>query len=335
MSVKKNIFILAMSAAAAGAYAAIKKNRRLKAEEEEKDKQEAVTFAHLAMSLADDYASVYYINSEDDSYVEYSAEGSDHKLKVISSGSDFFADAQVNCRRLVYEEDQELFLEIFKKEKLLEIVNSGKTFTLNYRLMIDGTPKYYNLKTAHALDFDTNHIVIGVRNVDEQVKREKEIEEALKNSAERDPLTGVKNKEAYARAEAAVDEKIAAGKCEDFAMIVCDVNGMKHINDTEGLTAGDERLKQACATICRVFKHSPVYRTDGDEFTVILTGEDYKAREILIRQFREQMKFKQADGQATVSSGMAVYLPNKDKVSSAVFHRAETAMFRNKKQFGK
>ena len=87
--------------------------------------------------------------------------------------------------------------------------------------------------------------------------------------------------------------------------------------------------------ICRIFKHSPVYRIGGDEFAVVLTGEDYKAREILTRQFREQMKFNHADGLATLACGMAVYIPQKDKSVSVVFNRADAAMYRNKKQFGK
>ena len=338
MSFKKVVFLLALSAVAAGAVKVMTKSRKRKAKKVEEDKQEAVTFAHLAMSLAEDYASVYYINSEDDSYVEYSAEGTDHKLKVISSGSDFFADAKVNCRRLVYEEDQELFLEVFKKETLMEIIQSGGTFTLNYRLVIDGKPQYFNLKTCRALDFDEEHIIIGVRNVDEQVRHEQEIAKALESAKaadDRDPLTGVKNQEAYARAVKAMDEKIAAEECEDFALVVCDVNGMKNVNDIKGLPEGDEHLKNACSMICRIFKHSPVYRIGGDEFAVVLTGEDYKAREILTRQFREQMKFNHADGLATLACGMAVYIPQKDKSVSVVFNRADAAMYRNKKQFGK
>ena len=302
----------------------------------ETDEKEAVTFTNLAMSLADDYASVYYLNIEDDSYVEYSAVGSDHKLRVISSGDDFFADTQINCRILVYEEDQERFLEAFRKEKLLEIIRSGGTFTLDYRLVIDGKPTYYSLKTCRALEFDPKHIVIGVRNVDKQIRRELELEEVLNSAndlAERDGLTGVKNKSAYTRAEQELNDSIADGTCGDFAVVVCDVNGLKNINDTMGHQAGYEHLKSACTMICRVFKRSPVYRIGGDEFAVMLTGEDYRAREILTRQLREQMKFNQADGLVTVACGMAVFIPDKDKTVSAVFNRADAAMYRNKKQF--
>ena len=337
---KKRILIPALLAAAAGAALAAVSLRRKKSsaapQEEKPEEKQDVTFEHLAMSLAEDYASVYYIDIEDDSYVEYSAEGEDHTLKIISSGDDFFADTQVNCRRLVYAEDQESFLGAFQREKLLEIVRSGGTFTLDYRLVIGGRPTYYNLKTCRATEFDPKHIVIGVRNVDKQTRRDMEIEKVLNNAkdlAERDGLTGVKNKAAYTRSEQDLDAKIKENSCEDFAVVVCDVNGLKSVNDTHGHQAGDEHLKACCTMICRVFKHSPVFRIGGDEFAVILTGDDYRAREILTRNLREQMKFNQADGRATVACGMAVFIPDKDRSVSAVFNRADAAMYRNKKQF--
>ena len=338
---KKTLIPVILAAAAGAVFAAVYRRRKrsvTEASKAEAAKNQNVTFEHLAMSLAEDYASVYYIDIEDDSYVEYSAEGDDHILKIISSGDDFFADTQINCRRLVYEEDQENFLGAFQREKLLEIVSSGGTFTLDYRLIINGKPTYYNLKTCRATEFDPRHIVIGVRNVDKQTRREMEMEEVLNNTkdlAERDDLTGVKNKAAYTHIEQEMDAKIADGSCEEFAVVVCDVNGLKNVNDSLGHQAGDEHLKTCCTMICRVFKHSPVYRIGGDEFAVMLTGDDYKGREILSRQIREQMKFNQADGLATVACGMAVFIPEKDKTVSAVFKRADAAMYRNKKQFSR
>ena len=78
--------------------------------------KESVTFARLALALANDYQSVYYLNSETGQYIEYGATGKDKELTVLSQGDDFFADTIVNCRKLVYEEDQEQFLEMFRKD---------------------------------------------------------------------------------------------------------------------------------------------------------------------------------------------------------------------------
>lgn len=138
----------------------------------EQKNAENLTFARLALALANDYQSVYYLNTEDDSYVEYGASGSDKELIVLSHGSDFFEDTIYNCRRMVYPDDQERFLDTFRKNNLMRAVRNNSSFTLNYRLVINGTPCYYNLKTIKGTGSDDKYIVIGVRNVDEEVKRE-------------------------------------------------------------------------------------------------------------------------------------------------------------------
>ena len=304
-------------------------------------KKEAVTFSHLAMSLAGDYSSVYYLSLEDNSYTEYCFDEGGDKLRVICTGDDFFADTHTNCAALVYKDDQQRFLNALQKDTLLEIVRNGGTFTLDYRLVIDGKPLYYNLKTCRAIGRNTKHIVIGVRNVDEQTRRRLAYEKALDNAidlAERDGLTGVKNKAAYEQAEAKLDREISAlseissGKPE-FALVICDVNSLKSINDSFGHKAGDEFLKAACNMICRVYKHSPVFRIGGDEFAVLLQGEDFKNRDSLIKALKEQVKANIGTSSPTVACGMAVFIPDKDKTASAVFNRADAAMYRNKKQF--
>ena len=71
--------------------------------------------------------------------------------------------------------------------------------------------------------------------------------------AYRDPLTGVKSKHAFVDKEIEIDEKIERGLPFEFGVIVCDVNGLKHINDTLGHKAGDEYIKSACMLICEYF----------------------------------------------------------------------------------
>ena len=76
--------------------------------------------------------------------------------------------------------------------------------------------------------------------------------------------------------------------CE-FAIAMFDVNSLKLINDSLGHEAGDKYLLRACHLICEVFKHSPVYRMGGDEFIVVLSGEDYKNRDSLMKKINEMM----------------------------------------------
>lgn len=42
--------------------------------------------------------------------------------------------------------------------------------------------------------------------------------------------------------------------------------------------------------ICGVFKHSPVFRTGGDEFVVLMNGSDYPEREALVAEFNRKVE---------------------------------------------
>ena len=132
------------------------------------DKLYNTSFDELALALANDYVSIYVIDMSDDSYVEYTASGANKELKVVSQGDNFYEDTVINCRKLVYSKDQERFLNTFKKEHLLDAVQNGRSFSLRYRLIVDGEPQYYFLKTIKGND---EKIIIGVQNIDEQTRR--------------------------------------------------------------------------------------------------------------------------------------------------------------------
>ena len=136
----------------------------------------ALTFDELASALAKDYESIYVINSDDDGYVEYVTDGERKNLIVREVGDNFYKAVIKNCRELVYPDDQEHFLEAFRKETVTEVLKNGKSFTLDYRLVIGGEPLHYFLKTIKAAD---DKVIIGVMNVDEQRRRELANEEQL------------------------------------------------------------------------------------------------------------------------------------------------------------
>ncbi len=152
----------------------------------------------------------------------------------------------------------------------------------------------------------------------------------VRNLANTDPLTGVKSKHAFAESERERDVKIAGGESEAFSVVVCDVNGLKHINDTKGHAAGDEYIREACRLICRLYQHSPVFRIGGDEFVVILTGSDFENREAILSDMNRQMEDHIGTDKTVVSAGMSDYIPGKDMRVKDVFERADAQMYRRK-----
>ena len=76
--------------------------------------------------------------------------------------------------------------------------------------------------------------------------------EELRALAEEDPLTGLPNRRAFMRdLESELERTRRHGR--PLALVLCDVDDLKHINDTQGHPGGDRALcavGRACATAC-------------------------------------------------------------------------------------
>ena len=161
-------------------------------------------------------------------------------------------------------------------------------------------------------------------------KAEKERDEA-QTIALTDPLTGVKSKHAFLLSQKQINSTIEDGSADAFAAVVCDVNGLKVINDTLGHKAGDEYILKASRMICDIFQHSPVYRTGGDEFVVILRGRDYHIRKELVLALHDRSVEHISSGDVVVSGGLSEYQPGTDTSFHDVFERADGLMYEEKK----
>lgn len=160
-------------------------------------------------------------------------------------------------------------------------------------------------------------------------KQKKELGSA-KQLAYRDSLTGVKSYNAYVETEQEVNELIASNELQEFGVVVFDVNGLKHMNDTYGHEAGDRLLQDACRLICARFMHSPVFRIGGDEFVALLEGEDYQNRISLLADFETQAEKNLRNGSTVVASGLATFRLGEDHSFRQVFERADARMYDRK-----
>ena len=286
------------------------------------------TFNDISMALAQQYEVIYHVNIRTNEYSEYSASEKYSRLKVGTRGNDFFAETQVNMKRDIYPDDLPIMAHAMQKENLLKTLFSyGKT-VLNYRLIIDGRPQYVSLYAILPKE-DSDHIIVTVANIDASKRMEQAYLDAL-DLANKDEMTGVKNKRAYAQAESEIDQKIRDRDQKPFAVVVCDLNGLKQVNDTLGHKAGDEFIGSSCSIICDVFSHSPVFRIGGDEFAVILQAKDYDRRADLIRQLSEALDAHKHLGIRPLAFGISEFNPDSDIRLQDVFERADKLMYEDK-----
>ena len=165
------------------------------------------------------------------------------------------------------------------------------------------------------------------------------VKESIDDLSERvyvDALTSVKNKGAFSDA---LDELQAQLNSEDaelmFAIGVFDCDDLKTINDRYGHDKGDIYLKTACHLICTEFQHSPVFRIGGDEFAVILQGDDFENRDQIVEHFYKasedmcETALNEWD-QVRITTGIAVYDPQEDRFVIDTVRRADKTMYANK-----
>ncbi len=175
--------------------------------------------------------------------------------------------------------------------------------------------------------------LIIVSNFKLMRKREAEHLEKLTAAEQRattDQLTGTKNRHAYYLKEEEINKKIYEGGINEFALVVCDVNGLKLINDQKGHDMGDRCICTCCNLIKEVFKNSAVYRIGGDEFAVILEGEDYINRYGLIDKLNGKKALVEETTPASVAAGLSEFKKGEDASLLEVFTRADGMMYRTK-----
>ena len=159
---------------------------------------------------------------------------------------------------------------------------------------------------------------------------------AMKNLAYVDSLTNVKNKHAYDDTVEYINEKIRNGTAE-FAVIMCDLNYLKHINDNLGHMAGDEAIQKTASILCKAFPLSTVFRIGGDEFAVIPTGLDYARIDEKLDALKEMLESQRniSDNyleRISLAFGCAVFERGKDTSYQEVFERADKIMYEEKKK---
>lgn len=299
---------------------------------EERALEEHTAFARIS-ALGGEYLSIYIVDPETEHYHEYSANTAYKSFGLPAEGEDFFNLTKALSRSLVYRKDLKRFMHAFTRENVLSEIERAGLFVLTYRLVIQEKPVYVQLKCAMVEEAEGRRLIVGINDVDAQVKQEQEYEKRLIQAEEKamiDALTGVKSKYAYMEAEAQLDHQIETQSQPPFAVVVLDVNDLKKVNDTSGHQVGDQYLREACRMICQTFKHSPVFRVGGDEFAVIAQGHDYEHIDQLIRGIEELNRESTRAGGAVVACGMARFTD--DTSVASVFRRADMDMYANKQR---
>ena len=153
--------------------------------------------------------------------------------------------------------------------------------------------------------------------------------------ANRDPLTGLKNLNAFTETVEKMTKEMQSEKIQ-FAVVECDINELKSVNDRFGHSMGDTYIRNGAGLIRRSFPNSVVYRVGGDEFITILRGIDFENRVELIKKAKKSVEKALSlpsieSGKVSFAIGMGEYDYSAGESVSMVTRKADTAMYENKR----
>ena len=304
-------------------------------QEAERLRKEREVYNHIADSLASNYDVIYYVNTSDNSYAGFFPGTISGQLKLRDEGTDFFGKLRADIIPFVHPNDKERISEALSHDNTISQLQRHKKFSIDYRMTSDGETQYMRVIATNT--GDKAYILVCFENIDAEIQKEKDRIKALnleKELARRDELTGTKNKTAYLELVGSVQSNIDNGlDYLTFAIVVCDINGLKQINDTEGHQAGDEYIRACADLICHIFAHSPVFRIGGDEFVVFVRGGDYAFKGPLFEKLRKQVLLnRNTKGKPVIASGISAFDPLSDHKVSEVFDRADKMMYKNKRE---
>ena len=311
-------------------------DEEVKANLEFKRTQErSITYSQIAESLAAQYDIIYYVDARTDYYIEFAMHNILGELEIQEEGENFFGIATGNSEKIIYPDDRERIKLFINKDNLITRLEDTKQLIEDYRMVVDGgDPKYTRMTVSWSSD--KSHLIICVENRDDDVRKENEHLQAITMAneiARRDSLTGTRNITAYHEYEKELQKHIDEKVEESFGIVMCDVNDLKLVNDTQGHKAGDELIKESCKLICRTFAHSPVFRVGGDEFAVVLRDKDFIDRENILSTFRKHIEENIRLGQGPIiASGVAEYILYSDNTVEEIYQRADRRMYENKAQ---
>jgi len=203
-----------------------------------------------------------------------------------------------------------------------QVLETGIISSIEYSITREQQEQHFE---ARLLPIPGDHIFVIIRNITER----RVMEGQLRYISMHDSLTDLYNR-AYFNSEFA---GLEMQPFRSIGLIICDIDGLKLINDTLGHEAGDAVLIKAANIIRESLRCSDfVSRIGGDEFAVILYDCTKEGLESIITRIRESINILNSNDSAvplSISMGSAVR-NDSSKTMEELFKEADDNMYREK-----
>jgi len=165
----------------------------------------------------------------------------------------------------------------------------------------------------------------GYEVITEDVTKQRQLEEHLRQQAARDPLTGLSN---YRHLAEVLDMEVKRSERtgREFALLLFDLDGLKQINDRHGHLIGSHALCRVADVLSFCRDIDTAARYGGDEFAVVLPETGVEAANQVAQRICESIANDGMEPILSVSIGVAVY-PHDGESIEALLRAADVAMY--------
>src|SRR5467141_459128 len=161
--------------------------------------------------------------------------------------------------------------------------------------------------------------------ITEDVTKQRQLEDHLRQQAARDPLTGLANYRHLAEV-LAMEVKRSERTGREFALLLFDLDGLKQINDRYGHLVGSHAICRVADVLSFCRDIDTAARYGGDEFAVVLPETDAQAANQVAQRISETIANDGMGPLLSVSIGVAVY-PHDGESIETLLHAADAAMY--------
>jgi diguanylate cyclase (GGDEF)-like protein/PAS domain S-box-containing protein len=211
-------------------------------------------------------------------------------------------------------------------------VQSALCIPMVYAQSAIGILGFESVREQHVWTDEDISVLKVVAEMLTNVLMRRQAEQTLEEQAIRDPLTNLYNRRYFNRR---IQEEIvlAEQKGHCLAVLVCDLDHFKHLNDTQGHQAGDQILKGVAKSVNESIRGADsAFRWGGDEITVLLSNTSKDGVLIAAQRIRERVGKLSGtpDSKLDISIGVALY-PEHGRSADALIRLADRALYIAKK----
>ncbi|MCR6688681.1 sensor domain-containing diguanylate cyclase [Cellulomonas sp.] len=153
-----------------------------------------------------------------------------------------------------------------------------------------------------------------------------DLESQIRHLVADDPLTGLANRRV---ADAEAESALESG--EEVCIVMCDVDGLKRVNDRLGHDAGDDLLRTVADVLSRAAERLPgstAARLGGDEFCLVVVGHHRSEVAEVMASTTAELPLPHG---AAISYGLASTAVTGEVSARHLFRRADIAQYRVKR----